>query len=353
MTATRYVAGWDGVRALAVVAVVAFHFWPAAVPGGFIGVTVFLVLAGTLAVYRIGGEIQRTSRFDWRSYAQGRIRRLLPALLFYTAIVLGWTYITHPEIYAAVATDGLAALLYVTPWREMTSPVGYEAAFDSTPAPFVHTWSLGVEELAWVLTGISIALLRRPWTAAAVTGAAGVAGYVIWFDSSELYYSPARLLEFAVGAGLGLLLLRGTPTIHWTITLMASALLLWSTLTWSVSDVLSGVIDRRRTGIGGSRGGRRIRPRGPPAVVGASALGRHEVVRDLFVARGCWRAHRFTRACRHHCNRGPRRNLLSTRGESDTPRLGLASPSGPRSTRINPGRLRRDNLLAAPELRQR
>jgi peptidoglycan/LPS O-acetylase OafA/YrhL len=218
----------------------AFHHWPDVVPGGFIGVTTFLVLAGVLAIVRIGGELTATGGFDWRAYAQGRIRRLLPALLFYAGVVLAWTYATRPEIYAAVTADAAAALVYITPWREMVGSVTYESAFDTTPAPFVHTWSLGVEELAWVLTGLSIAVLRRAWVAVAATTIAGVIGYAMWFGSSDVYYSPARLAEFAIGAVIGLLILRRPVSVPWPITGLCIVTLGWWAAAWTVRDVYSG-----------------------------------------------------------------------------------------------------------------
>ena len=231
---------WDGVRALSVAAVMAFHHWPDVVPGGFIGVTTFLVLAGVLAIVRIGGELTTTGRFDWRAYAQGRIRRLLPALLFYAGVVLAWTYATRPEIYAAITADAAAALVYITPWREMVGSVTYESAFDTTPAPFVHTWSLGVEELAWVLTGLSIAVLRRVWVAVAATTIAGVVGYAMWFGSSDIYYSPARLAEFAIGAAIGLLILRRSVSVPWPIAGLCIVTLGGWAASWTVRDAYSG-----------------------------------------------------------------------------------------------------------------
>ena len=235
-----YVSGWDGIRALAVVAVIIFHFWPDAAPGGFLGVTTFLVLAGALAVLRIGREVDRTAGFAWRDYAVGRIRRLIPALLLYLMAVLVWTWWRHPEVYDAIARDVAAAALYLTPWREMVGSASYETAFDTTPAPALHTWSLGVEELAWILTGLAVALSGRVRAAATFTLVVGVVGYLVWFGEADLYYSPARLLEFGIGAVVGLVLLRRTPPVPTMATLAATGVFVWACAAWSVDQVYGG-----------------------------------------------------------------------------------------------------------------
>ncbi len=238
---TAYITGWDGLRALAVVAVIAFHFFPDTVPGGFLGVTTFLVLAGALATVRIGAEVERSGSFSGRDYARGRIRRLIPALLAYLVGVLVWTAVRSPEIYDSVGRDTSAAALYLTPWREMIGSANYETAFDTTPQPVLHTWSLGVEELAWILTGVVVAVSGRVRIAAIITTLVAVASYAVWWGESDLYYSPARLAEFAMGAGVGILLLKpGRLRVPSWLAIVAVGLLSWACLTWTVDSVYAG-----------------------------------------------------------------------------------------------------------------
>src|SRR3954470_14044785 len=146
----NYRADIDGLRAVAVLAVVGFHAFPAWVRGGFVGVDVFFVISGFLISGIIFAALEQ-ARFSFREFYARRIRRIFPALLLVlvTAFVVGW-FVLFADRFAAVGkhiAGGAAFISNFVLWRE----AGY---FDSASEtkPFLHLWSLGVEEqfyLVW------------------------------------------------------------------------------------------------------------------------------------------------------------------------------------------------------------
>jgi peptidoglycan/LPS O-acetylase OafA/YrhL len=93
-----HVDALDGLRALAILAVVAYHAWPGAVPGGFLGVTVFFVLTGFLTTRSVWAELRRTGRFRFRRYYTKRIVRIVPAVL----ATIGATVVLTPVLMASL-----------------------------------------------------------------------------------------------------------------------------------------------------------------------------------------------------------------------------------------------------------
>lgn len=158
-------AGLDGLRALAVTAVLVYHADPDWLPGGFLGVDVFFVVSGFLITTLLLGEHARTGRVRLPAFWLRRARRLLPALwtvLLVTtaALLVGW-----PQEVARVRADLLASLGYVTNWELLARHQSY---FDAAGRPSVvqHLWSLAVEEQFYLLwPPLLVALLalgRRP-----------------------------------------------------------------------------------------------------------------------------------------------------------------------------------------------
>jgi peptidoglycan/LPS O-acetylase OafA/YrhL len=147
----------DGLRAMAVMAVVLFHAVPHALPGGFFGVDVFFALSGYLITRLLLSEYDTLGRIDlWRFYIR-RIWRLAPALCVmlwvYVSIELAWHGFAK---WKTLALDALLALAYVTNWTRAT---GWHL-----PADLGHTWSLAVEEqfyLIWPLLLIGVLKLTR------------------------------------------------------------------------------------------------------------------------------------------------------------------------------------------------
>ena len=204
----RRISELDGLRGLAVVAVVAYHAWPDAVPGGWLGVSVFFTLSGFL----ITGILIRDHTPDRASLARfwlTRARRLLPAALVTIIVAVGAVAIIDPDSLRRVAADALASIGYVQNWREAAAPGGYGAIFDIGLRPLAHMWSLSIEEQAYVVLPL-LTLWLGPRRMLLVGGLVALAGTVFWWGSPDAYYAtPVRLLEVLSGAALAVWLAEG------------------------------------------------------------------------------------------------------------------------------------------------
>ncbi|RWC26869.1 MAG: acyltransferase [Mesorhizobium sp.] len=199
----------QGLRALAVGGVVAYHFGLTALPGGFAGVDIFFVISGWLISTHLMQEIGDTGRLDlWRFYAR-RARRLLPAALFVILATLAAGYfILAPQEQALYSRGAMFASAYAINLWLLRWSFDYFAA-DAASNPFIHFWSLSVEEqfyLAWPALLLLAAWLRPGRRMAVIViGAAGLASFAtcLWLTSAApawaFYFSPLRAWEFAAG----------------------------------------------------------------------------------------------------------------------------------------------------------
>ncbi|OBQ58737.1 acyltransferase [Mesorhizobium loti] len=199
----------QGLRALAVGGVVAYHFGLSALPGGFAGVDIFFVISGWLITTHLMGEITETGRLDlWRFYAR-RARRLLSAALFVILMTLGLGYfILAPQEQALYSRGAMFASAYAINLWLLRWSFDYFAA-DALSNPFIHFWSLSVEEqfyLVWPALLLFAAWLRPDRRMAVVViGVAGLASFAacLWLTSLSpawaFYFSPLRAWEFAAG----------------------------------------------------------------------------------------------------------------------------------------------------------
>lgn len=206
---TTYRGDIDGLRAVAVLAILVFHLSPAALPGGFVGVDIFFVISG----YLITGQILALGdRFTFRDFYLRRLLRLYPALLLVVAATLVAGYLRlAPAEFRSLAASALAAVFGVSNvW--FFHDIDYfhpETAF----RPLLHTWSLGVEEqfyLAWplLLTVLAGRRVRFAVLMVAVLVAGlvlAVAGPRLFGPSATFYLMPFRIHQFALGAVLHVL----------------------------------------------------------------------------------------------------------------------------------------------------
>jgi peptidoglycan/LPS O-acetylase OafA/YrhL len=145
----RYMPGLDGLRAVAVLAVVAYHLGFSWAPGGLLGVGVFFTLSGYLITDLLLTRIARQGG-DLKGFWLARARRLLPALFVMLAVVVVWVAVIGPRQPPEFGRAVGAAVLYVSNWQLIVAQVSYFARF-GPPSPLGHLWSLGVEEQFYIL----------------------------------------------------------------------------------------------------------------------------------------------------------------------------------------------------------
>ena len=127
MSAVPYLPGLDGMRALAVVAVMVYHANSAWLPGGFLGVEVFFVISGYLITLLLIGEHERTGTVSLRDFYVRRARRLLPALFTLLIGITVYTALLRRDALGQLRGDVIAALAYVSNWYQIWVGQGYTA----------------------------------------------------------------------------------------------------------------------------------------------------------------------------------------------------------------------------------
>jgi peptidoglycan/LPS O-acetylase OafA/YrhL len=194
----RYLPGLDGLRAIAVAVVVAYHLGLGWASGGLLGVGVFFTLSGYLITDILVGQWRARGRVNLKDFWIRRARRLLPALFVLLAIVAAWSAIADRSQLTALRGDTVAAGLYVSNWWFIAQNASYFARF-GPPSPLTHLWSLAVEEqfyLLWpwiVLTGGILLTRKTRLTARQATKAAIVVTLAIAaasFIELALAYHP-------------------------------------------------------------------------------------------------------------------------------------------------------------------
>ncbi len=156
-----YVGALDGLRAIAVAAVVVFHFAPTVLPAGFLGVDVFFVVSGFLIARLVTREIDRTGTVSFAGFWSRRARRLLPALATVTVAVLiaAAVSFSNTEIHDLRA-QALGTLFYCANWVLIFAKSNYFTNL-GRPSPFLHMWTLAVEEQFYVVLPIVLFAARR------------------------------------------------------------------------------------------------------------------------------------------------------------------------------------------------
>ncbi len=220
----------DGLRAVAVIAVVAFHAGLARVPGGFVGVDMFFVLSGFLITGLLLREHQGGG-IDVIAFWFRRIRRLAPAALV-TIVATGvlFSFVSAVPERASVLRDGRAATLWFANWHFVDEAQNYFRP-NADASPFLHFWSLSIEEqfyVVWpllVIAGLGLRRRVRWLVSPAVVIAAPVlaAAYtMVQSDRSPIrsyYATDTRVYQLLAGAALAVVLRRrgagGSPAQQW------------------------------------------------------------------------------------------------------------------------------------------
>jgi peptidoglycan/LPS O-acetylase OafA/YrhL len=219
VTTRGYWPQLDGIRALAIVAVIAFHL--GYLNGGWIGVDIFFVLSGYLITTILLDVGDRASAFS--GFWGRRARRLLPAVLVLLVVLSLYAWLGGPGLVPAqLRAPALATLFYTANWQQILSGHSYFAIF-SAPSPLQHTWSLSIEEQYYLIWPLLLGVLlyavraghirnpRRVLIGLTLTLAAASA---IWMGVADHLYGANRAYL-------------GTDTRAWELLLGGAAAMLW------------------------------------------------------------------------------------------------------------------------------
>ncbi|MDP9698629.1 peptidoglycan/LPS O-acetylase OafA/YrhL [Paenibacillus intestini] len=209
----RHMNGLDGLRAIAVLGVIAYHLNLDFIPGGLLGVGIFFVLSGYLITDILLSQWREHGRIALGDFWLRRFRRLLPGMLTMTAVVMLWLLCTDSSRLASLKGDILSGVTYISNWWYIFHHVSYFESF-GPPSPFGHFWSLAVEEqfyLLWPLLLIAAIVLfkRKGWLIVSIVVAAELSAgamaimYNPDLDPSRVYYgTDTRAFALLAGAAL-------------------------------------------------------------------------------------------------------------------------------------------------------
>lgn len=219
---SRFLPHVQGLRAIAVLFVVLYHFWPARLPGGYVGVDVFFVISGFLITGHLMRELTATGTVRLGQFWARRARRLLPAsllVLLFCALVAMTPYLTPLSALPAEVREIIASTFYVENWSLALNSADY-LGNSGSPTTVQHYWSLSLEEqfyVIWPLLMLLAAWIAVKWMRGAtrrailiVLGAVTVASFVFGVvftltDPAPAYFVTfGRMWQFGVGALIAL-----------------------------------------------------------------------------------------------------------------------------------------------------
>ncbi|MCX6446255.1 MAG: acyltransferase family protein [Actinobacteria bacterium] len=180
----KYIPAIDGLRAVAVIAVMLYHLGVPWIPGGFLGVDLFFVISGYVITRLLLDSIQRSGGLDLRAFYKSRLRRLLPPLVFMIVTTTLFIGVWAPDTIKRLLTDTPFSLMGVMNWWLVFRQADYFEAIGRPPL-LQHTWSLGVEAQFYLVWPLILLLVLRQLGRKII---------------------PAAALFIAIGSGVALLL---------------------------------------------------------------------------------------------------------------------------------------------------
>jgi peptidoglycan/LPS O-acetylase OafA/YrhL len=220
---SRFLPHVQGLRAIAVLLVVLYHFWPARLPGGYIGVDVFFVISGFLITSHLMRELTATGTVKLSQFWARRARRLLPAsllVLLFCAVVAGSPYLMPTSALPGEVREIIASTFYVENWYLAFNSADY-LNHSGDPTTVQHYWSLSLEEQFYVLWPLIMLLAawiavkwfrgRRRTAVIVALAAVSVASFVFcvlftFSDPAPAYFVTfGRMWQFGVGAMIALI----------------------------------------------------------------------------------------------------------------------------------------------------
>jgi peptidoglycan/LPS O-acetylase OafA/YrhL len=232
----------QGLRAVAVGVVVVCHFWPSALPGGFVGVDVFFAISGFLITSLLLRELAHTGRVSLAGFWARRARRILPAALLVLALcalaTLAWVaHVDRGQFFAEIR----ASTFYVENWQLAHTAVDYFAAGQG-PSPVQHFWSLSAEEQFYLLWPVLILAARRhifPALLAVTAASLAYSVYKTGADPAAAYFvTPTRAWEFGLG---GLLAFAAGGRARPLVALAGLLAIAVATATFSADTAFPGI----------------------------------------------------------------------------------------------------------------
>ena len=210
-----HLAGLDGIRGLAALAVVLFHAGVSWLPAGFLGVDVFFVVSGFLITALLISERERSDKTDLAQFWLRRARRLLPVLVLVMIVTTVYAALVLQETLGQHLHDLLLAAIYATNWDLIARGVSYFEMFER-PSQLRHLWSLAVEEQFYIVWPILFTFLLRflklrwLWCVVAALALLSVFWMIILFtpggDPSRVYFgSDPRAFTILIGVAVGLI----------------------------------------------------------------------------------------------------------------------------------------------------
>jgi peptidoglycan/LPS O-acetylase OafA/YrhL len=204
-TTHHYRRDIDGIRTIAVLSVVVYHFFPDVLPGGFIGVDIFFVISGFLITQNILTQ-HALQRFSMRDFYERRIRRILPALsvVLIATSVIAWISLYLSE-FRDLGSNVIASVGFFNNIHLYYSSLNYFADF-AVRQPLLHLWSLGIEEQFYIFWPLLISMLvRHPRWQAMILASIVMMSFTIniidiqFHPEATFYLLPSRLWQLACG----------------------------------------------------------------------------------------------------------------------------------------------------------
>jgi len=180
----RYIPAIDGLRAVAVIAVMLYHLGVSWIPGGFLGVDLFFVISGYVITRLLLDSIQRSGGLDLRAFYKSRLRRLLPPLVFMIVTTTLFIGVWAPDTIKRLLTDTPFALTGIMNWWLVFEQQDYFESIGRPPL-LQHTWSLAVEAQFYLVWPLILLLVLRQLGRKVI---------------------PVAALTIAIGSGIALLL---------------------------------------------------------------------------------------------------------------------------------------------------
>lgn len=210
-----YIPALDGIRTLAVAAVVLYHLSPNLAPGGMQGVTVFFVLSGYLITRLLLTEHEGTGRIDLKGFWQRRLRRLIPAIVTVIVATAALCTLFNHVMLTKMRPDIIPSALFLNNWWQIFNQQSYFNAVGD-PSPLTHFWSLAIEMQFYLVWPVALMLAlragqpeRRIGRAALALAAVSAVEMAILYnpgtDPSRIYYgTDTRAFSLLLGAWLAL-----------------------------------------------------------------------------------------------------------------------------------------------------